>query len=167
MAEAVSHQNPTENNQSSALSTRNGFVRYFTINLGEVDRREVNPYDIYNEITKFTGEKPRAVTGERWNTLSIQCRSKTQAEKIVKIKNVSNTDCNIFPHAKFNQSKGLIFLNEFDIEDVKELETELRSTYNVARVERADFIKTRSGAQAFILTFNEEAPPYDIYIPGE
>ena len=167
MAEAVSYQNPTENNLTRALSTRNGFVRYFTINFGEVDRREINPYDVDNEITKFTGEKPRAITGERKNTLTIQCRSKAQAEKIVKITKISNTECKIFPHAKFNQSKGLIFLKEFDIEDVEELENELGTTYNVARVERANFIKTRSGIQAFIVTFNEEAPPYDIYIPGE
>ena len=47
-------------------------------------------------------------------------------------------------HSRFNTSRGMIFLSEFDIDYVQLFKEELRENYNVSEIERAEFTKARS-----------------------
>ena len=143
------------------------FKRFYTVRFEDIDRRDVNPYEILEEINKITGENAVSLTGSNKSSLTLQVKSTTQANKCLEISSLMQNPCTITPHNKFNQSKGLIFVKEFDIEDVEEFKTELQRSYNIIEIEAANFIKTRNSSQAFIITFGSEAPPYEIYIPGE
>ena len=62
----------------------------------------------------------------------------------------------------------MIFLSEFDIDDVQLFKEELLENYNVSEIKRAEFIKTRNpNTKAFIITLSQEKLPYTLYIPGE
>ena len=68
----------------------------------------------------------------------------------------------------YNHSSGLIFIREFYIDDLELIRYELKQNYNVVDLELAPFIRTRSpDKKVFIITFNEDSPPYSIYIPGD
>ena len=76
--------------------------------------------------------------------------------------------CKTTFHPRFNTSKGLVLLSEFDIENLQQFQKELPAEYNIAEIERATFITTRSeSTNAFIVTFDEKKLPYSLYIPGE
>ena len=53
------------------------------------------------------------------------------------------------------------------IEDIPLFKQHIQGEYNIRDIEKADFIKTKSGTSAYIVAFNQEAVPYSIYIPGE
>ena len=67
-----------------------------------------------------------------------------------------------------NQSKGLIYVYEYDIDDLNEFTLGLQENYKLKSVEKATFIKPRSEhTSAFLITFDQETVPDSIYIPGE
>ena len=56
---------------------------------------------------------------------------------------------------KLLQSKGLLFLSKFNIDDLH-LFTEEMKKNPIQKIEEASFIKARNGTTAFLLTFNDE-----------
>ena len=50
---------------------------------------------------------------------------------------------------------------------MQEFKEGLQESYCVVKVERASYIKARSEATAYVITFNKEHLPFSIYIPSE
>ena len=98
----------------------------------------------------------------------MEVRSREQGNKINELNNVNNIKCKYEKHLYLNQSKGLIYVYEYDISDLIEFTLGLQENYKITSVESATFIKARSEhTSVFLLTFDQETPPDSIYIPGE
>ena len=81
---------------------------------------------------------------------------------------IQGKPCEISNHKYINQTKGIIYIKEYDIEDVVQFKAYLQENYEIAEVAKAPFIKTRSPeTNAFMITFNTTILPETIYIPGE
>ena len=79
-----------------------------------------------------------------------------------------NLKCKCDKYPYLNQSKGLIYVYEYDIDDQNEFTLGLQENYKIKSVEKATFIKPRSEhTSAFLNTFDQETVPDSIYIPGE
>ena len=143
------------------------YLRYLELDFGDKDRRTIDPYAVRNEIERKTGEKLREISGSNKHKLTLQTRSNSQTEKCQKIDTLQGYKCVIRPHPRFNTSKGLIYLRQYNIQDLQEFKENLQEQYEINCVERADFIGSRqpgvspSGAsfQIFLGGGGAIAPP--------
>ena len=126
----------------------------------------MNLYDIINKLKEISGMHPKRVFENNRKSMSVElCRDLSEE---ISITSVDNMPCEVALHARYNCFKGLIYLNEYDIDNVEEYKEGLQSNYIISDAEPAPFIKTKSEqAHAFIVPFNQECLSYSIYTPGE
>ena len=142
---------------SSTNTTENKLHRFFTVGFDPTLTLKVNPYDLTNSIEELTGKPPISIVKNGKTAFTVKCASKTQSIKLLSLNKVGSIPCKTSLHLRFNTSKGLIFLTEFDIDDQPKFGKELNDHYNISEIERADFIKTRSEkTKAFVVTFDRE-----------
>ena len=142
------------------------FEKYLTMKFDINVKRSVNPYDVIEEIRKETRLEAKVSTLNRTSFL-IEAKNEEQSNKVTNIKKIKDYECTVEKYGRFNYVKGLIFLSEFEIEDLQEFKEGLQESYSVIEVEKASFIKSNSGSTAYVITFNQEYLPFSIYIPGE
>ena len=65
--------------------------------------------------------------------------SKEQAQKLQEIKNIEEFKCEISLHPRFNDSKGLICIYKFNLENLDEFRQYLKEPYNIIDVQLANF----------------------------
>ena len=143
------------------------FVKHLEIDFGNQDRRMINPISIKEELENKTGNRIGEVVGTSRTKLYIKSSCAEQTSKCLEIDRILGHSCKILPHPTFNSCKGLIRLRQFEMIDMEEFAEHLSDQYDVKCVEKADFIKSRYGETAYIVTFNEDQLPYSVYIPGE
>ena len=97
----------------------------------------------------------------------IETKNKEQCEKSTNKKTIKTYGCTVEKYGRFNHIKWLIFLTEFEIEDMQEFKERWQESYCIVDVERASYIKARSGATAYVITFNQEHIHFSIYIISE
>ena len=138
------------------------------IKLTEESKRCVNPYAIIDEITKETGLAPKRVFGNNRMSLTVEISSRDQGEKIRAIKKIDGYPCENVVNPRYNYTKALIYVHEFDLDSIEEFKGELQSRHKIVDVQPTTFINTRSlQTRVFIITFQQENLSYSIYIPGE
>ena len=157
-------ENSTENNENPR-NTR--FIRYLELQFLITDRRQVNPFSIKKELERISGEKIKSLVGTSKYKLNIESRSAEQTNKCLQITKLCDSSCKIYPHPTFNTSKGLIRIKSYDIDDMDEFKHHLSEQYDIEKIEKAPFIRSRRNETSYIVTFNEEKLPYSVYIPGE
>ena len=157
-------ENSTENNENPR-NTR--FIRHLELQFLITDRRQVNPFSVKKELEKISGEKIKSLVGTSKYKLNIETRSVEQTKKCLQITKLCGSDCKIYPHPTFNTSKGLIRIKSYDIDDMDEFKHHLSEQYDIEKIEKAPFIRSRRNETSYIVTFNEEKLPYSVYIPGE
>ena len=152
----------TSNNHAVPLA------RYYIFKFTEESRRSVNPYSVIDKVKEVTGVNPKRVFGNNRTSLTAELCREMSEEQVKSITSVDGIPCEVSMHSRYNCIKGLIYVYEYDIENVEEFKSGLQSNYNISDVQPAPFIKTKSDqTHAFIVTFNQEHLPYSIYIPGE
>ena len=87
-------------------------------------KRAVNPYDVQDKVKQTTGNKAKITTLKRTSFL-IEAINQEQSEKLKNIESIKDLKCEVIPYDRFNYSKGLIFVSEFEISDLKEFKREL------------------------------------------
>lgn len=144
------------------------YDKYYLMTFNRETLRSVNPYAVVAKIEEVTGERPKEVTGYNSTSMTVEVRSKSQAENMHRISKVEDFTCETTAHPKYNFTKALIYTYEFDIENLEEFKAGLQERYNITDVQQAGFIKTKSEqTRAFIVYFKQKNIPYTIYIPGE
>ena len=74
----------------------------------------------------------------------------------------------IYAYDKINQSKGLIYIHNYNIPDIDDYGSELKKEYNLLDVQKSTRLKTKiSTSTPLLLTFKEKEPPRLIEIQGE
>ena len=147
------------------LLVSNTFTRFYNIRFPVEDKRKINPYSLRNEITQLTGCPPKQLSTSGPDSFVVEVLSAEQGNKIIELNHVKNIECKCEKHRYLNQSKGLIYLYEYDIDDLTEFTDGLQENYKILSVENATFIKSRSEhTTVFLITFDEETLPESIYI---
>ena len=147
---------------------RDEFARHFTITVRPEDKRKINPYELKKVIKTITGQYPESITTSGREAFAAKVTTREQSQKMVSTTRIGNVDCKVEKHKYFNQRKGLIFIYEFDLENIEEFMKGLQEEYNISTVEQVTFIKPKSPqTKVCLLTFEQEYLPEYICIPGE
>ena len=161
--------NASKSNSRLKVSNSNKhFDQYLVLDLKNVDRRHINPYEIKTELEKISGQNIAELTGTSKCKLNVKTTSAGQTEKLLGTTSLLNKPCSITRHPSFNGNKGLIRVRLYDFQDMEELKSNISTSNqcNIEKIEKATFIKSRNGETSYIITFKQELP-YSIYIPGE
>lgn len=148
------------------IESKPNFRKFFQMNFDLNCKLSVNHFDVIHAILELTGLKPKEVSTMNKTSFIIEVIDENQAQKLPEIKKIQSFSCQTTSYDRFNQTKGLVYLNEFEEEHATDLRQGLMENYTIVKVEEARFIRTKPGTSAFILTFDQEHL-YDIYIPGE
>ena len=164
---AVQNNRRAELYEAEAKQSNLTLPKFYSIRLDTALCRSINPFAVQQKVTKLCGSPPERLETEGKSTYCVKIKTGEQARKLLTLTDIEGKSCKVEPHSHRNSSKGLVFIKEFDVDDVTLLKDYLRE-FDVIAVEPAPFIKTKSKTtKAFILTFNSPKTPYSIYIPGE
>lgn len=132
-------------------------------------RDTICPYQIRNDILSNSGTNPLSITASGISNFIIKARNKMQSDYIKTITSINNTNCNTEVHTQLNNTKGLIYISEYDLNDIEGFAEGLKEKYkNITEVKHAEFIKTRNeAAKPLLITFNQTTIPPYLDIPGE
>ena len=145
------------------------YTKYFMLKITPSLKRKLNPYEILAAIAKKTGHKPKALTGYNALSYTIEVRDEDQGTKLGSTLKIEGSELDVCPHPFFNQTRGLIYVEDVQIDNVEEFQIFLKQKLeNLTRITIAPFIKPRNPTtQVFILEFAQDNLPNSVYIPGE
>ena len=69
----------------------------------------MSPYAVMNQVRNITGKELKKITAATGNSFLLEVMSEVAGRK-----------CTVSLHELHNQSKGIIYVQEYDIEDVDE-----------------------------------------------
>ena len=134
----------------------------------EGEKRRVNPYEIKKQIQDKTGSDPEALTTDGRRAFTIKVKNEELGRKLLKVKEIMGVECTVEKHNYFNRSKGIIYIHEFDIDDLDDFKAGIMENYNVSQVKPIAFIMPKyAQTRVFLITFDSETCPDAIYIPWE
>ena len=108
--------------------------RFSTIKCNQEDKRKINPYSLRNEITTLAGNPPKRLATSGRPSFVVEVRSREQGNKITQLNNVNDIKCKCEKQLYLNQSKGLIYVYEYDITDVIKFTLVLQENYKITSV---------------------------------
>ena len=143
--------------------------KHYMLKINASQKRQINPYEIIEAVETKTGCKPKSVTGYNALSFTIEVRDDDQGIKLENKLKIMGSDLEVCPHPFFNKTRGLVYIEDTQIDDVEEFQSFLKDRIdNLTHVSRAHFIKPRNPTtQVFILEFSQDTLPHSVYIPGE
>ena len=97
----------------------NKFDRFFVAEFNEQTKRQINTYAFINTIHDVTGSSPKAVTSNNAVYFTVDTQNELQSSRITHRKEVEGSPCKVYIHSKYSQSKGIIYIEEFDISNTE------------------------------------------------
>jgi hypothetical protein len=101
------------------------YTRFFSITFEAGKKRLVTPYSIKNQITTVTGKPPKSITSNGRDSLTILVEDDMQSNKMKDITMIDDISCKTEKHPYFNQSKGIIYIREYDVDNIEEFRCDL------------------------------------------
>ena len=136
--------------------------------------KKIQPVAIENSFIQEIGSKHATI---RWNNESefvIEISNEKESKILPTIKSLCSpqfqerVEVEVFACDKINQSKGLIYIHDYNISEIDEYGSELMREYNLSDVQQVTWIKSKNVTfNPLLLTFKEKEPPSFIEIPGE
>ena len=88
--------------------------------------------------------KPKRIHAADKTSFTIEAWNESQNAQLTKISMIDGNFCITTPHKYYNQAKGVIYIQEYDVTNISEFENGQKCKYNIAQVTRAEIIKTRN-----------------------
>ena len=90
----------------------------------------------------ITGSPPKRVFGNNRRLITVEVSRKEQSEKMALIKKVDGFPCDVKVHPRFNCTKAITYVHEFDLENIAEFKQGLKVSYSITDIIPAPFMKT-------------------------
>ena len=88
-------------------------------------------------------------------------------EGLLKMNTLVSVPCTATKHSFYNESRRLLYIPEYDIDEMQSFKNGIMKRYNVKEVIPATWITPKSfNSKPFLLTFNSASSPSHINIPG-
>ena len=154
---------------ASTIDDTSNYKRFYNIKFSAENKRSINPFKLEISISQIIGSVPKSLTTSGRDSFSVEVQNDAQGEKLQNIKTIDNVPCQVQPNTFLNNSKGIIYVNEFNIDNIEEFSAGLIENYNsITTVTEATFIKPKfQQTSVFLIEFAQETLPEYIYIPGE
>ena len=138
------------------------FTKYFRIQFTETTR-EISGYAINDDIKQLSGGKVDRIEAEGKNVIVVKTSKREQSEKIKGITKLCGKDVTVTAHDKLNYTQGLIYINNFDVNesDLSELEGYIREKCpSFHSLDQPTYVKSRNpNTQAYLLKFSNDYLP--------
>ena len=143
-------------------------MRYYTVSVKPESKRKINPYTLRKTIAIWIGDTLESIATSGREAFMLKIRTLEESQRIEKMNKVVNIECKGEKHKLYNQSRGLIYIYEFDLDNIQEFSEGLQTEYNISKVELVTFIKSKNlQTKIFLVTFEQEYAPEFIFILGE
>jgi len=140
---------------SERLFQADTFEKFFTIKLTSNSKRTICPFKFERGLIQNLGGSPLSISKGGKDAYLVEVRNKSQSEKILCVSEIDGKPCTVRPHTLFNDTKGLIYIHNSEIDDFQSFKDGLCHEYRFRDVVQAHWIKTRQNSQAFIVVINE------------
>ena len=117
------------------ITERHEFARHVTMTVLPEDKRKINPYELKKVIKTITGQYPECIITSGREAFAVKVSTRERSQKIVSIARIGNVDSKVEKHKCFNQRKVLIFIYEFNLENIEKFNKGLQEEYNISTVE--------------------------------
>merc|ERR1719259_523039 len=157
-----------EDETPTSKSTK--FPTHFSCQMNPEQKKKFSPWMIEKCFTQVLWTKPRSIRSKSDSEFIIEINTEGQSRNILSIEKLNNVDVRITECTNINQSKGLVYIYDYNVpdSDFKEYSTDLKKAFNLVHVQKAFWIKTKNNtATPLILTFREKEPPKFLNILGE
>lgn len=145
--------------------------KFFEVSFEENLKRQVNPFDMERIIAERTGIKPKQVFSVNNRSFIAELDNLDDISRMLSLDKVKDVPCNVTTYDPFNTSKGIIYIQEFDLSTAAafdDFKIGLKEMHDIKDASLAPFIRARTpDTYAVMITFNTPNMPYSIYIPGE
>ena len=146
--------------------SENQYDTFYMVKFNQETRRSVNLYQLIDKITLITGEKPKAVRGNNSTSVTMEVKSREQAEKIKSLTEVEGFKRETTVHPDLTAQKE-IYVHECEIEDIQGFKEFLQELYKVKDVQSATFIKTKNPQNRAFIPFSVKTIYLAIYVYRE
>ena len=143
------------------------YERFLDLTMKPEEKRMQCPYKLKKILQNDYQVKETNIKGIRGG-FTIKTENAEQSEKLMSMKKIAEIECKVSDHKIFNSTRGLIYINEYNINDISKFSTSMKLKYNTTEVIKANWIKTRNeNTTPLLLTFSRTSLPESIKIPGE
>ena len=143
------------------------YEKYIEVKMEAAELRKMCPFKLEKSLKeKYNIQRSNITTTRRG--FVVKSDSPSQSETISKAKSIAGISCEVEEHRFYNESRGLIYVTGFEIDNEVSFEQGLKFKYNIKEVKHANWIKTRNNnAKPFLITFNQPNILHSIIIPGQ
>lgn len=143
-------------------------ARFYTLKVEPGRKGSVNPYVLRDTVASTTSLRPKSIAASGRDSYTVEVHNDLQGHLLLSLTVVDGVPCTVSPATHLNRSRGIIYVDEYNIDDLDDFSAGIREHCNVSNVTVASFIKPRrEQTTVFLLEFDQETPPSYIYIPGE
>ena len=144
--------------------------KYLEIGIGGEARKKVCPFRVERWLkSKYNIGREDINADARGYVVKVT--TEQQTNRLLSMKSILEIPCEVQLHGSFNESKELVYMQEFDIfKDaiVESFKAGLVKRYDIKEVIPASWIVPKSSySKPFLLTFTRSIPPAFIEVPGE
>lgn len=145
------------------------FPTHFTVAFSKENTPKFSPWCLEKSIAQHIGAKPiiRSKYGSK-NEYVVEVSTRKESDKILTMKTINGSPISISANAGLNLSKGLVYIDDYDMSDFDSYAGGLRERCGVVEAVEAKWIKTKSKTtKPLLLSFRNRDPPAFLNIPGE
>ena len=122
------------------------------------EMRGMNPFEVEEALSREIGGKPNRISGSGRDSFMVEVNSKQEAEIIKNMKTLCEREYQVVAHQFFNGSKGLVFLINYNAEDMGMRQVNLLQEHGMTNIEEGKWITPRNKtAKAFLVLFKGAA----------
>ena len=143
------------------------YTKFYDLNLDREVSRKSCPFKIEKFIKDTLGIPSSNIKASR-SGYTLKCENPDQSNRVKSIKKIGNTSCTVSENRFFNQSKGIIYINKFEIPDKEKFCANLTEQFQLQEAVHAKWIKCKNAnTTPFLLNFSTPQIPQVLRIPGE
>ena len=133
LAETSSHRSHKLKTKYVPLLEKNPtvveFTKYFSIEFNHESIRDVNPYDVRAAVMKLLGVDSLNISGGSGSAFTVQVNHKVQGVKLRELTQVKTSVCRVAEHRFLNFCRFIIYIQDYDIDDMEKFKTGLQEQY--------------------------------------
>lgn len=143
------------------------FDKYFLVSVPSSKKRSLCPFKFEKTLSKEVGGTPVSISNGGVDKFIVEIKNENESEKMKKLRRIDDLDVKVEVYTVYNDTKGVFYIHNKDIEDTVSFKEGLMEEYNLKEVTEATWIKGKEGSKAFIITTCQAELPNYLHVTGE
>ena len=136
------------------------FVKYFVLRVEEGKKRAMCIFQIETDLANQLGDPAESIRGGGRDSFLGTVYSENQSNKMKRVEQIAGNKCQVSEENFLNTTKGLVYIQNYHIEDLKSFTEGVYEQCRVKELVEAKWIKhRRETTQVFMITFKNDKLP--------